>query len=74
MAAPKPYDQKKMFAYKNGQLIQNYNTEKVGVVVDVQYPYGKPDSEWCWVSIMWEDGRVGPIQPTRKYRLIKERK
>lgn len=70
MAAPKPYDQKKRFAHKKGQLIQNHNTEKVGVVVDVQYPNGHPDSEWCWVSIMWEDGRVSPIQPTRKYRLI----
>ena len=68
MAAPKPYDQKKRFAHKKGQLIQNYNTEKVGVVVDVQYPEGT--GNWCWVAVMWEDGRVSPIQPTRKHRLI----
>ena len=70
MAAPKPYDQKKRFAHKRGHIVQNHNTEKVGIVVDVQYPHGRPGSEWCWVSILWEDGRVGPIQPTRKYKLI----
>lgn len=68
MANPKPYDQKKMFAYKNGQLIQNYNTGKTGVVVDVQYPEGP--GQWCWVSVAWSDGRVSPVQPTRKYRLL----
>ena len=73
MVAPKPYDQKKRFAYKNGQIVQNTNTEKTGLVVDVQYPHGNNDGgEWCWVSIMWSDGRVSPIQPTRKYRLVAE--
>ena len=40
MAGPKPYNQRKRFAYKNGQLVQNTNTGKTGVVVDVQYPEG----------------------------------
>ena len=38
MAAPKPYDQKKRFAHKKGHIVQNHNTEKLGIVVDVQYP------------------------------------
>jgi len=72
MAAPKPYDQKKRFAYKNGQLVQNANTKKTGIVVDVQYPEGP--GQWCWVSIMWDDGRIGPLQPTSKYRLLEDNK
>ena len=68
MAAPKPYDQRKRFAYKNGQLVQNYNTEKTGIVVDVQYPEGA--GIWCWVAVMWDSGKIGPHQPTRKYRLL----
>lgn len=69
MAAPKPYDQTKRFAYKNGQIVQNTNTDKAGIVVDVQYPEGH-GGKWCWVQVMWEDGRVGSHQPTRKYRLV----
>ena len=70
MAGPKPYDQKKMFAHKKGQLIQSANTKKNGIVVDVQYPEGS--SQLCWVSIMWDDGRIGPLQPTSKYRLLED--
>lgn len=57
-------------AHKKGQLVEF--GERKGVVIDVQYPQGTGD--WCWVAVMWDNGKVCPHQPTRTFRLIEERK